>query len=119
MLGLVIALTAINNGMCGSSLPTFRTALKWIQKEESESSIQRQMIENFFHSQNISIPKDVAPSQQLNKERERTFTDIAESNIKNQYQCRISMDRIPFGEKAIAPCGCLGSQKVAPIRRHT
>jgi hypothetical protein len=41
----------------------------------------------------------------------RTKPDIIMSTEENNIECRVSLSRVPFGRKALAPCGCIGSQK--------
>jgi hypothetical protein len=86
----------------------------YLQNEALALSESQQQISSFLISKNIPI-KSLHLSREERRRRqleaEKSKSRICMSTEENEVECRISLDRIDVGRKAIAPCGCVGSQR--------
>ena len=78
-------------------------------------SIQdKEKLLKFLHSRHV--PVELVPgSLHTHSDTTNEGVLIAESTNESPVSCRVSLCTIPYGRKAIAPCGCKGSQQVRTI----
>jgi len=100
----------------GTSLDTiesdsYDSVLSWLQSQSSEVSSAQNSVRLVLHNKKIPVG---APPRSMKTYTNRTASGIkvALSSDDNNIECRISLGRVALGRKAVAPCGCTGSQEV-------
>lgn len=86
--------------------------MNWLRQQQLEVSIaQANLIQKL---RDFQIPVGLPPGS-LRKQSEANADDLSQRIITslpdNQIECRVTLDRVPFGRKCVAPCQCTGSQK--------
>lgn len=89
----------------------FVSLMSYIQKESASVSNAQHAIKTFLNSKDIPIGLSCIKSSSSVKENSERQFDITVSKPDNAIDCRVSLERVPFGSKCLAPCGCTGSQK--------
>jgi hypothetical protein len=86
----------------------------YLQNEALLLSEAQQQVGRFLMSKNIPIKSLLLSREErrrLAEESKKHKSRVCESTEDNEVECRISLDRVDFGRKCIAPCGCVGSQR--------
>lgn len=86
--------------------------MNWLRQQQLEVSIaQANLIQKL---RDFQIPVGLPPGS-LRKQSEANADDLSQRIITslpdNHIECRVTLDRVPFGRKCVAPCQCTGSQK--------
>ena len=96
--------------LSNSATPNMASQLSWLSSQNSKvSAVQVDLVKR-LHDKGIPIGVDDLDG--FKDSTQRLKTEIGCSTEETPLQCRYSLCEIPKGRKAIAPCGCTGSQKV-------
>lgn len=95
-----------------AAAPTTDTT-KFLQTELTSLAVAHTSINTFLRDRKIAIG-DVPGSLRSTFPASSNGGDrlvVALSDESNNIDCRVALERAPFGTKCIAPCGCTGSQR--------
>lgn len=106
-------------GAAAEGRPTAAAAspeLAWLRLESHRLADARANVQRFLKERGIVLDRepetqsdDVAKASSLTS---RWRPRIVLSAEDNDIHCRVGLDRVPIGKKAIAPCKCKGTNEV-------
>ncbi len=83
---------------------------RFFQSESVSLSHAQKSIEDFLVSKKIPINGKAGSLRKISSQSSSKFK-IATSTPENPLECRISLGKVEYGRKCIAPCACTGSQQ--------
>ena len=90
-------------------------ALDWLNKESHQLTEHRKNLETYLTKKGIPIGRSIL---QRNLSSPTIISDRARfalSTNENDLHCRVSLDKVPIGRVAVAPCRCVGTNEVCVI----
>jgi hypothetical protein len=89
------------------------TVLDWLNKESRVLTEHRKNLETYLTRKGIPLGRSILQRNLSSAAIHSNRPRFAVSTEENDLHCRVSLDKVPIGRVAVAPCRCVGTNEVS------